>query len=397
MASLKMGLDKRRIKNDGTYPLVFFINLKRKQKLIKTGISLKPQQYDGNNKEIKENPSLNLMLKELEARYIQRFYSYQIKYPTPIGLEHLYSYIIDKPLDKVTIADFWKKHIASLEIEKRFGHAKIFQQSFNTISSETDLNISFQSFNHSCLLKLESNLYKRGMSTNGIGVYLRSLRVICNKAVENEIVPPSWYPFSNFKIKKQSTTPRVLTLNEMKDFFKLDLHPTSSLYKYWNIGKLLFMLRGINITDLLLLTPKNIIDTRLVYRRSKTKKIYSVLICSEIKDVLDTFNSNETLIGILSKKELGKKNKTEIIHQKRKIINKYLKKIGIMIKSNEPITSYVFRYSYANIAKQLGFSKDLIAEALGHEYGNAVTGIYLEPFDLDQVDEMSFTLINFIQ
>ena len=34
-------------------------------------------------------------------------------------------------------------------------------------------------------------------------------------------------------------------------------------------------------------------------------------------------------------------------------------------------------------------NKDLIAEALGHEYGNAVTGIYLEPFDLDKVDEMN--------
>jgi hypothetical protein len=49
----------------------------------------------------------------------------------------------------------------------------------------------------------------------------------------------------------------------------------------------------------------------------------------------------------------------------------------------------VFRYTYANIAKQLGFSKDLIAEALGHEYGNAVTGIYLEMFDNDIVDNMN--------
>jgi integrase/recombinase XerD len=47
----------------------------------------------------------------------------------------------------------------------------------------------------------------------------------------------------------------------------------------------------------------------------------------------------------------------------------------------------VFRYTYANLAKQLGYSKDLIAEALGHEYGNSVTGIYLEQFDNDVVDK----------
>ena len=56
--------------------------------------------------------------------------------------------------------------------------------------------------------------------------------------------------------------------------------------------------------------------------------------------------------------------------------------------------SYVFRYSYANVAKQLGYSKDLIAEALGHEYGNSVTGIYLEQFDNDIVDKMNQNLIS---
>ena len=40
------------------------------------------------------------------------------------------------------------------------------------------------------------------------------------------------------------------------------------------------------------------------------------------------------------------------------------------------------------------YSKDLIAEALGHEYGNTVTGIYLEPFDLDEVDEMSLNILD---
>ena len=61
--------------------------------------------------------------------------------------------------------------------------------------------------------------------------------------------------------------------------------------------------------------------------------------------------------------------------------------------SEEKLTTYVFRYSYANVAKQLGYSKDLIAEALGHEYGNSVTGIYLEQFDLKVVDNMNQALI----
>ena len=67
-------------------------------------------------------------------------------------------------------------------------------------------------------------------------------------------------------------------------------------------------------------------------------------------------------------------------------------KLGI----HEPITTYVFRYSYANTAKQLGYSKDLIAEALGHEYGNSVTGIYLEQFDQELINSMNNYIIKHI-
>ena len=153
------------------------------------------------------------------------------------------------------------------------------------------------------------------------------------------------------------------------------------------------MLRGINITDLLLLSEKNIVDNRIVYKRAKTGKVYSIAINQYIEEVLRDFTPNETLLGLFDRNQLKRENRTQALHQKRKLINQHLKKIGQSIGARETLTTYVFRYSYANIAKQLGYSKDLIAEALGHEYGNAVTGIYLEPFDLDEVDEMNKELI----
>ena len=37
---------------------------------------------------------------------------------------------------------------------------------------------------------------------------------------------------------------------------------------------------------------------------------------------------------------------------------------------------------------------EISAEALGHEYGNSVTGIYLEQFDIEVVDQMNQNLIS---
>ena len=153
------------------------------------------------------------------------------------------------------------------------------------------------------------------------------------------------------------------------------------------------MCRGINLRDLLLLNESNLKGDRLIYKRAKTGKLYSIALTTEIKTTLEKFTPNETLLELVNADMLNSIKKIPLLQQKLKIVNKHLGHFGKLIGSNEAITSYVFRYSYANLAKRLGYSKDIIAEALGHEYGNSVTGIYLEQFDMSVVDEMNDRLI----
>jgi integrase len=156
------------------------------------------------------------------------------------------------------------------------------------------------------------------------------------------------------------------------------------------------MLRGINLRDLLLLKPTEIKNGRIIYRRSKTGRIYSIELTEEMKESFSVFSSGFTLLGMVNEEELLSSRKIEIFKQRVKITNKHLRKIGLDAGIDEPLSTYVFRYTYANIAKQLGYSKDLIAEALGHEYGNKITGIYLEQFDLKNLDNMNMNLIKTI-
>jgi integrase len=236
------------------------------------------------------------------------------------------------------------------------------------------------------------------MSTNGISVYLRAFKAIFNKAINNDIVGYEFYPFRKFKIRRIATTPRVLSKLELKAYFNLQIDKSSTYYKSWLIGKLIFMMRGINLKDLLLCTPANIKSGRLIYRRAKTKKLYSIPLLPEIVELLNEFSPNEiSLLGMFQKEEL--KNQVafvEVFRQKRKVINAHLKKLGEMIGSNEPITTYVFRYSFSNIAKQLGYSKDLISESLGHNYGNSTTSHYLEQFHQDELDELTMKVIKVV-
>jgi integrase len=195
-------------------------------------------------------------------------------------------------------------------------------------------------------------------------------------------------------MKKVKTVPRVISIEELKSYFSLELPVEHPSFYYYNIGKLIFMLRGINLRDLLLLKPENIKHGRLIYRRAKTGKLYSIKVTDEINDTLMKFTPNDTILGLMKTSHLVSANKINYFQQRVKVINKHLRIIGKMLGIIEPLTSYVFRYTYANVAKQLGFSKDMIAEALGHEYGNNITGIYLEEYDSKVLDGMNETIIS---
>ena len=87
--------------------------------------------------------------------------------------------------------------------------------------------------------------------------------------------------------------------------------------------------------------------------------------------------------------QLLKKDILQVI----KTTNEYLRKIAKLCEIDKPVSTYYARYSWANIAKSQGYSKDMIAEALGHEYGNRVTGIYLDNYDNEIIDKMSEQVI----
>lgn len=394
MATLNLTLDTRRARKDGTYPLVFRVRVEDKFCDIGTDFKIFKEQFDLKTSSLVNDIESNILLDQLKTHYLKRFRTYTAENLGCNDLKSIKAFLINKQISEYTIIKFWNKQIESMMGSGRYGGAKIYKTSLSVISQAIDLNVSFSKLKYQSILELESKLFKRGVSVNGISVYMRTFRAICNKAIHYDIVGFEWYPFRKYKVRKEKTTPRVISMAEMKGYFNLDIKPSNPLYKSWLIGKLIFMLRGINIKDLLLLSNNNMKSGRIIYKRAKTGKLYSIEVLPAMQEIFNELNSNCTLVGILSQSEIKNSAKLlEIIVQKRKVINAHLKKIGLLINSPEPLSTYVFRYSYANILKQLGYSKDLIAEALGHEYGNSVTGIYLEQFDNEIIDEMNKKMI----
>lgn len=390
MAKIKLVLDQRRPSSSGLYPLKFRVTHQTKSAEISTFIKASPLEFDDRRECMIKKPDQNDLLISQRKLYEQRLEAIHPELLSSMTVVELRDALLQKMKQEFTVESFWKEEIKRMAECNRLGGARVYELSLSAISKVLKLNVPFSQISFRDIVFLESKLSQAGLKTNSIGVHMRTFKAICNKAIKHDLVDFGWYPFRKFTIRKEKTVPRVMSMEEIQKFFALEIEPTDPLYKAWCIGQFLFLNRGMNIRDALQLTDDNIKADRLIYRRAKTGKMYSIALIPEIRGILATLQREGSLMGIFSKEQLVKSAVSiKTYHQRIKVINNHLEKLGNMIQSQEPLTTYVFRYTYANIAKQLGFSKDLIAEALGHEYGNKITGIYLEQFDQSIVDAMN--------
>ncbi|WP_439474803.1 tyrosine-type recombinase/integrase [Algoriphagus formosus] len=396
MVTILITLQSRKRK-DNTQSVVIRVRYQNRYFDIPAGAQLTKKSFERMMKGVPDDPILLKNLEELKGKYIQKLREFQ-KSNKQFTINELKEYLLQKPPREYLIKDFWSEQIENLIETNRGGSARTYKNTLSVLSKIIDLNKPFKSLTIRELEKIEKALRLRGNNYNSIAVYLRTLRAICNKAINFGLVELEWYPFRKYKIRKEKTVPRVISLEEMQCYFNAGYTPDNPLFKAWNIGKLIFLLRGINLRDLLFLTKDNIKGDRIIYKRGKTRKMYSIKIEPEIEKALKVFsNDRNTLLGIVLDEYLINESKS-LNHRAQitKRINAKLTKIGEELKLSEKLTTYVFRYSYANIARKLGYSKDIIAEALGHEYGNSVTGIYLELFDQSVLDEMNNHVIKSI-
>jgi integrase len=161
----------------------------------------------------------------------------------------------------------------------------------------------------------------------------------------------------------------------------------------------MFLLRGINFKDLVKLTNENLQGNRIVYERSKTKTLYSIGMEEQIKELLkNLFKGGDTLVGIMDEEYHLLDQDIQVLkryEQHLHVVNNHLKRISILLGLEIKLSTYVMRYSYANIARGLGLSVEEISYLLGHKSSaHAVTEIYLEQFDLEKLDDLNRKIIN---
>jgi site-specific recombinase XerD len=401
-------LDKRFQKVSGKYPVklrVYIPNIEKK-KLYTTGYDFTEIEFSSIWETIKPRNEYKDIRIELDAIQTKanniakslRIFNFDDfeRLLLSVGSKH-----------KQDIVFFYKKVIEEYKKEDRLGTASNYNCSLNSLLKFHDKNeLDFYTITPNWLNNYEKwMLEKQEQSISTVGFYLRPLRAIFNKAIEERIITKDDYPFgkNKYEIKASKNTKKALDGEQLKKLYLSEPendHQKKAKY-FWFFS---YFCNGMNIKDILLLKQKSIDNDTFEFVRAKTAKTrreqqkIKVILNDFTKEVIRIYGnpikaSNNFLFSILS-------NEDSTIEQFNKIqaftrfVNQHMKLFAKSIEITSDISSYWARHSYATSIIRNGGSMEFVGDALGHS-NVATTKNYFAGFEENTQREMASKLMNF--
>jgi integrase len=243
----------------------------------------------------------------------------------------------------------------------------------------------------------ESYMIEAGKSTSTIGIYLRQLRAIINKAIADKVISRDRYAFSEYTIPTARNVKKALKDTEVKTLlnFKTEKPDDQKAIDFWIIS---YLCSGINFADLVELKPANLQGNMLVFVRAKTKRtkkkdLRPIRIgvppqaLELIKKYQNTDPTNPYLFPILEPDltPLTIKHRTKGF---LKWVNNRTKEIATELGIDVKLTTYAARHSFSTVLKRKGVPTSFIKDALGHS-SETTTENYLDSFADDEMINVS--------
>ncbi len=395
MASVKTKFQPSTVEGkEGT--LYFQIIHNRKTRQIHTEYRLYPDEWDAKHSKIVTSVSVDegrsaflFSMKtaiELNLRHINEVIRKLDASGCGYTVEQIVESCKNPPLNDGVI-HFTQKLICQMI---RIGKFSIAERYATTLRSFIRFcnrdEIAFENMDSRLIMEYEIYLKKTGVCPNTSSYYMRNLRAIYNRAVEQEVTIQR-FPFKHVYTGIDKTVKRAVPLNVIRKLRDWDL----SFHPQWAFARDMFMFsfytRGMSIIDLAYLKKKDLQNGVLTYRRQKTKRQLFVKWEKPMQEIVSRYDTSESiyLLPIIRSKE--KDERRQYINAAH-LINEKLKKMGEELKLPIPLTTYVARHSWASIAKSRNVAIATICEAMGHDSENT-TRIYLASLDTSVVDKVN--------
>lgn len=286
---------------------------------------------------------------------------------------------------------FMENIIEQLKQLDHYGTAKNYSSALSSIKRyRHNKDIPIKLINHSLMESYQTYLVSKGLMPNSISFYMRILRAVYNRAVEQEFIKNK-RPFRTVFTSTEKTLKRAISIKDIKRI--KDLNVSNPRLKFArDIFLFLFYCRGMSFIDATFLKGTDIKDNILTYRRHKTNQVLHIKIIKPIRELIENYSNPNTsyLLPIIKDPDRNERKQYEAALRR---INNSLKTIARILQLPIPLTTYVSRHSWATIAKFKNIPIYVISDALGHD-SIATTQIYLASIDTSIIDNVNELIIN---
>lgn len=226
-----------------------------------------------------------------------------------------------------------------------------------------------------------------------IRFYFATIASLFNKAIEYEWIEMKYYPFKNqmnplgfaySKYKTKVPKPRAVTKDVLKEIYALSIDPEySDAVNYFVFS---YLARGMSFCDLASLKKSQIINNRFSYTRRKSRReVTSILLTDTMQEIMGKYKTHgKYVFPIITK--TSEEEIYEEITRARNRFNRKLKAIGTKLGTEIKLTSYVSRYTFANVTIDSGADIRELKELMGHSE-ISTTEIYVRSVEKSKLDK----------
>lgn len=320
-------------------------------------------------------------------RMIRRLEESGLPYSTDDVVTEYHAYT-----SRYSLFNFMERLIETMKQHERLRTAETYRATLNSFSRyRNNKDIMLDCLSAEILEDYEASLRKRGNTPNTTSFYMRILRAVYNRAVEEEAMD-NQNPFRHVYTGVDKTVKRALPMEVVKRIKDLDLSGCPKEDYARDMFMMSFYMRGMSLIDMAFLRQTDLRDHRILYRRRKTGQTLEIEWRDEMQHILDKYPANPSgyLLPIIRKSDI---NQHRAYRNAGSIINSQLKKVATKAMAPATLTLYYARHSWASAARNMGIPLAVISEAMGHD-SESTTRIYLASLDSSLVDKANSLILS---
>ncbi|MET3979018.1 integrase/recombinase XerD [Mucilaginibacter sp. UYP25] len=309
------------------------------------------------------------------------------------------------------VCAYYQDYIDELTRYGRAGTASNYRLSLKSIlefagkDNRPASSLAFSRVTVDFLNRYENWMVAANKSKTTVGIYLRPLRAIFNKAIEEGSVAAELYPFKKYKIPTGQNIKKALSKDELKKLYTAPVEPGSPKEKARDFWFFSYQCNGMNFRDIAELKYKNINKKSISFLRHKTlhttkdkPRPIIIPLTETIKAIIERYGTRPFLpdnyvFPILTKK-MDEAEKLRVNQNFIRFVNQHIQNLAKDLELDADISTYYARHSFTTAAIRNGAKMELIQESLGHRSLNT-TQNYWAGFEDNVKQEIADKLMDF--